>query len=231
MTTLSNYDLTYGVHNWMMLGNNAFGDCYIAAFEHLRMSKAMSGRSPLHKALYRAGFRPPHTPYTEEIYWEYGHAQGEAGAQPDQGTSPSAFATFALSHKLALGAGAVNITPSNPNWQSDMRQAMVDFGGGVFTVNLSKGIWSQLYSKHALDYDPAVKPPFIGAHAVTHLGFTPDRDVYVTWGTRKDGTLNWTEYSRIEYWVFVTPEDLLNPNIDAKAMLAKIATLENGAVA
>ncbi len=95
----TSYDLIYNVQEWGMLGNNRFGDCYESAFEHLRMSKAMSGRSPVHKALYRAGFRPPHTPYTEEIYWEYGHSIGETGAQPDKGTSASTFATFALKHK------------------------------------------------------------------------------------------------------------------------------------
>ncbi len=113
-----------------------------------------------------------------------------------------------------------------------MRAAMVEFGGGILSANLAQGVFQQFYSKtESLDYNPINPPPFIGGHALTHLRYTPNADVYVTWGRPKVATLNWTEFSRIEYWVFITPEDLLNPHIDVKALLAKIATLENGAVA
>lgn len=238
--------MTYPIFNFSngiawgdMLGNGAKGDCVEAAFENLRVLKAVSGLGPLGRALYQLGFRRPHTRYTLSLYYEWGLSIGEKGSakdpnEPDQGTSMPSFGQWLINKGLALGFASVDVTSAiidGQDFEQRMRDAALDFHGGMIEVNLPSTIWTQFYSKDPLSLDPGVTPTFVGGHAMAHVAGGPSTDGFVSWGRTKTADLDWVSACRFGYWVFLTKEDQSRKDYDFAGAVSKLKTMNDATLA
>src|ERR1700722_1695695 len=87
-------DNTKGFKNWLMLGNDTYGNCGPCATEHARIVKALPSVGPDGTASFGTGFVLPTTTNTETLYFDYGISQGEPGPNPDQGVDNKTWLTY-----------------------------------------------------------------------------------------------------------------------------------------
>lgn len=232
--TYPTFDFRRGITWGDMLGNDVYGDCFEAAFENLRILKAVSSLSPLGKALYELGWRRPHTRYTESLYFDWGIWAGEQGPKPDQGTSMPSFGQWAASKGLLIACASVDVTPTiidGADFETRMREAAIAFHGGIIEANLPSTVNQQFASHQPFDIPAGTTPKFIGAHAMTYARANENDDVFVTWNQTKAATLNWVEQCRFGFWVFLTKEDQARKGYDFAGALAKIRTMNDAIVA
>src|ERR1035438_822129 len=174
MTAPATADVRGGIRNWNgALGNLDLGDCVIAAFEHLRMTHEVTSASTFKKVLYRLGFRPPHAPYTVEVYTEYLATQGETPG-PNAGVDPQSFFTWAKSKGMVKDWGSLACTDVE-----GVKQAMITHHGCLLTVDASTlssaeeipdGIWNTTTKSAGSD------------HAIALVKYNPEYWSAVTWG-------------------------------------------------
>jgi hypothetical protein len=167
-------DVRGGITNWDgALGNIDYGDCVIAGFEHLRMTHEVATASTFKKVLYKLGFRPPHAPYTVEVYTEYLATLGETPG-PNAGVDPQGFLTWAKSKGMVKDFGSV-IT-------SDIytaEQAMIDHDGLMLLVDASNLTAAEESSNAVWD----ASTPSSGAdHCIALVKYDPKYWYAVTWG-------------------------------------------------
>lgn len=230
--TYPTFDFRRGITWGDMLGNGAKGDCFEAAFENLRILKAVQSLSPLGKAVYELGFRRPHTRYTESLYFDWGVWAGEKGPKPDQGTSMPSFGQWGIEKNLIIACASVDVSAAvidGKDFEERMREAAITFCGGIIEVNLPSNVNAQFASRQP--FDCAANPTFIGAHAMTYARGKSDQDVFVTWGQTKAATLRWVETCRFGFWVFLTKEDLNRKGYDFAGALAQMRTMSDFIVA
>ncbi len=220
MTPPLTYDVRGGIRNWHGLGNFQYGDCVIAAFEHLRMVKGVANDSSWRKLLYQTGFRPPHTPYSVEIYAEYLATQGEKPGG-NVGVDPASFLAWAESKNLILGWGEI----SQPKNRDSLHQAMVDYTGVLTCVELTTNSYDNWNNGKAWDVGPGPndQPNPNLAHATALVRYGIEQDAVVTWGAVKSQTAAYTELCTYQAFVFLDAQDTTRPNFNQ--LLANIKNL------
>lgn len=187
MTTYG--DVRGGIRDWADdkgdLGNTQFGDCVVAAFEQLRKCHEVISANNAKKVLYRLGFKPPHTPYTIDIYAEYLATLGEKPSATN-GVNPGGFLPWAQGKGLLKEWGSV--PPSGPTFSltdlPNVEQAMLDHHGVILGVTLTPdayqaqaipgGKWVTGAGKN---FQPA--PGLF--HAIALVDYTPEWLGAVTW--------------------------------------------------
>lgn len=233
MTLPTAYDVRNGNRRWGSLGNFYTDDCTIAAFEHLRMVKATTSASSWQKLIYQVGFRPPHTPYTLEIYSQYQVGVGEKPSHTT-GVDPGSFFPWAKEQGLILDWGRVTIdtqwndTFPNPGGLSNvdrLHQAMIDYRGVLLEAFLTPNAYHNWSEPRAWDVGPAPgDTPSEGlGHATALVQYGPANDGVVTWGRVKSQTHAFTQATTFGAFVFLDAQDTLLPNY--AELLANIKNL------
>ncbi len=215
-------DLSKGLRRWGELGNLDIGDCTCAALEHARMAKALV-RVGLLGPVYEKGFRPPHTGYTEWLYYQCGLAQGYPGPKPDQGLYLADLLLWAYQHKIIEFYAEVDVNPANlgPNGESSstrLHAGMFDFNGGLAGVSLNNNGEGQFMRGIPWSVSATDQPNMNLGHAIYGYGYTLVRDLWVTWGARQSSTYEWTKECLDEFWVVGTKEDADRAGYDYAAM-------------
>lgn len=229
MTLPLHYDVRNGVWRWHSMGNFVYGDCVVAAFEHLRMVKGTSNASSWQKTLYRAGFRPPHTPYAIEVYAEYLATQGQKPG-PTIGIDPLTFLPWAQEHNLILAWGSVNVDKSfvdanGLGMRDRLHQAMIDYDGVMLSIELTNDAYQNFENRTPWHVGPAPadQPNPVLGHETALVAYTPQLDSVVTWGQMKSQTAAFTEATTYQGFVFLDAQDTAKPNY--AQLLANIKNL------
>jgi len=231
-------DVSGGITDWGMLGNDTYGDCGPAATEHLRMAKAViSVENGV--PVYAKGFRPPHTAYTESLYFAYGRAQGEPGRKPDQGVGNITWLTWLYQQsKLNPGDDVVAFAEVDKSQGVDaIRQAMIDFHGCLVAVRLNQDAQAQFQNKVPWSVS-STDPVTMDGHDIALVAYgaapaqvtefsnlTNVQDWFVTWGDLQPATVDWDSDCIQDVWVFMTREDAERAGYDFDAAIAEIEKL------
>lgn len=189
-----------------MLGNDVYGDCGPAATEHIRMVQGIM--SVVNgKPQWEPGFRPPHTAYTEGLYFAYGRTQGEPGLYPDYGVDNQSWLLWLFQHGYIEGFAEVDITPTVINGltgQQRMHRAMLDFRGCLVGVRLTDDA-EQLFNDHKpWTTANGESPDPEEGHDICLTAYDETYDVYGTWGAWQEATLDWTRVCANECYVILT---------------------------
>lgn len=204
-------DVSNGVTAWGMLGNDTYGDCGVAAFEHYRMAKA---------GALNGGFVIPSDAETESLYFTYGLAQGEPGPQPDQGVQNATFLKWLFDEGHISGYAQVDHTNAD-----EVHAAMIDFNGVLVGVNLTDDA-QQLFGQ-GLPWTIAqgeTADPNMG-HDILLVKYDQSGDTFVTWGAEQASTIGWDGACVDEAWVIISTEDAARSGIDLAALQAEIKAL------
>jgi hypothetical protein len=213
------YDITGGIRNWGYLGNSQYGDCDVAAVEHLRMAKATTTQSTWRKVLYRLGFRPPHGPYTIELYTEYLATLGEKPSATT-GVDPGGFFQWLKDKQLIIGFAPI-VLGADKN--ASIRQAAYDFNGALITMYLTNDQYNHFFNNKPLSVGPAPadQPNPNLYHAVAVPRWTSLYNIIVSWRQNKSMTLDATQACVQTCWVFLCEEDTYRADFPAKLAALK----------
>ena len=222
-------DVRHGIRVWPSEGNFVYGDCVVAAFEHLRMVKGTSNASSWKKLLYQIGFRPPHTPYSIEIYAKY-LATLNQKPSPTIGVDPNTFFPWAEENKLITAWGTVNVDKTfvdanGLTMRDRLHQAMIDYRGVMTSIELTTDAYQNFENGKPWDVgpSPADQPnPNLG-HETALVAYGPELDSVVTWGQMKSQTAAFTEDTTYQAFVFLDAQDISRPNY--AQLLANIKNL------
>jgi hypothetical protein len=256
-------DLGHGISNWNMLGNGpdphnipcypqGAGCCGPAMTEHARIAKAALGAGD-GSGVFDPGFRPPHTPYTQELYKAFGLAQGEPGPCPDYGVDNLTWFTWLYEQNqktpgidvVAFAEVALDPDHIPAGWTvaDVIHNAMVNFRGACVAVTLNKDAEAQferLEPWSVAANDPA--DPDLG-HDILLLGYGAPptgldpgytytnadsaMDWFITWGAWQGATVAWDSACITDVWVIMTREDAEAAGYDFDAAIAAIETMLN----
>lgn len=205
-------DVTMGLTDWGMLGNDVFGDCGPAATMHCRMAKALvsvENGTPT----YEPGFVPPSTSYTEALYFGYGEAMGE-GNHADQGVTNRTWLHWLYTQGLVEWYGELD--PSNP---AELYSAMLACKGVLVAVALPGDAEQQFEAHEPWSIDGA---PVEGGHDILLVRYDLTSDTFVTWGALQEATVNWDADCITDAWAFGTRDDAERAGYTAQAIIAAI---------
>lgn len=216
-------DVTNGVTSWGMLGNDQYGDCGVAAFEHLCMAKAATN------GVYASDFVVPTTQATVDLYFAYGEAQGE-GPNADQGVENATWLAWLFKQGLIEGYAEIDV--ASPGAADRVHAAMNEFGGVLVGVQLTADA-EQLFGAHQpWTTENGETPQTNMGHDVALVKYDANGDTFVTWGDLQASTINWDSVCIDEAWVFVTRQDAERAGYDFEALLTALKTLpENQEIA
>lgn len=199
-------DVTMGLTDWGMLGNDEVGDCGAAATFHGLMAKALLSVAN-GEPTYESSFLIPTTPAVEGKYFAYGRAMGEPGEKPDQGVTNATWLHYLFTQGIIEWYGELD--PKNP---AEVHQAALDGKGVLVAVDLTATA-EQDFEDHQpwhLDGGP-------GDHDVLLVAYDDDGFTVVTWGgvQRCTGQVS-------EAWVFGSREDAGRAGYTATALIAAV---------
>lgn len=218
-------DVTGGITDWGMLGNDQYGDCGAAAFEHGRMAK--SGKNALNdNGTELAADSPGATNYTLATYFAYGRAMGEPGQNPDQGVDNATWLKFLFDQGMIEGYAELDASNAD-----EVHMAMLNFNGVLLGCDLTPEA-EQEFAAH--------QPWTISAHE--HPSKKEGHDIYlvkydtqagnetiVTWGALQECTLAWEtgeeQRGDLEAWVFISAEDAARNGVNLAALQQAIRDL------
>jgi hypothetical protein len=234
-------DVSLGLLDWYMLGNDTLGDCGPAMTEHARMAKGLLALAKVKgtPSAYVPGFRRPTTQMTTGLYYAYGEAQGE-GPDADEGVDNATWLAFLFADtqaKIAAGQDDIEefayaeLDVTSPGWVDQWHADMLSFHGVLTGVNLTDDA-IQLFEAHqpwtvANGEQP---DPQLG-HDILVVSYNADMDNWVTWGTTQASTRAWTEACVDEAWVIVTKEDAERAGLAYPALLAACKAIGGGQIA
>ncbi len=180
-------DVTGGITDWGMLGNDQYGDCAEAGYRHVEMSTAVAAGAPV----------PVFT--TAEAVAEYLWATGGA----DTGLN---LADFLL--KLYRRGRAKAFAPVDHTNRASV-DYFTQFGYGLYLgVNLTGD--AQQRFQQGLPWtvaDGQTPDPSEGHCIVKTKADGADLDGYVTWGAEQAATVEWSTACVEEAWLVVTTEE------------------------
>ena len=218
-------DVTGGITDWGMLGNDAHSDCGAAAFQHGRMAK--SGANTLNdNGRVLAADSKAATDYTLSSYYAYGRALGEPGAEPDQGVQNSSWLKFLFDRKLI--EGYAELDASKPD---EIHMAMLNFNGVLLGCELTDQAEREFAAHEPWTITPRQKPSPKGGHDIYLVKYdaVAGTETVVTWGADQDCTVAWedgeTQAGVLEAWVFITTEDAHRNGVDLVALRQAISDL------
>ena len=212
------------------LGNIGAGDCTMAAIEHGRMAKAFTGVTPDGAPEYLAGFRPPHTGYTLELYYACGESlgyptpPGEPG--PDEGLPLSLALEYLRTRHIIEAYVQLPLAPPDGttwtsyqllNWATSNFRAVVT---GVYLPTVSYDAWRPYGT--VWQYDDTTSPNPLLSHALARVGYNGRQVVYWTWGSKVVASENWEDHVTDEAWAVVTREDIERLGGSYDALLAAL---------
>lgn len=203
-----------------MLGNDKYGCCGVAAFEHIRMAKAISASDGNGAVAYEKGFVLPTTASTEALYFKYGKAQGEPGSKPDEGVANVDFLKWLFELGVIDWFAELDVTDEN-----EVRQGMIDCRGVLIAVALTDDA-EDLFSAHApWTVADGERPDPQEGHDIALLAYGPDGDDYCTWGALQPAAPAWVKACAQEAWVFGSREDGERAGYNVDACIAAIKAL------
>lgn len=209
-------DVTGGLREWGMLGNDQYGCCGPAATMHARMAKALVSVQD-GTPTFEPGFVVPTAEYTEALYFGYGRAMGEPGTQPDQGVENASWLRWLFGQGL-IGWYA-ELDPTDPD---EVHQAMLDCRGVLVAVQLTDDA-EQLFGQHQpWTLAQGEQPNPQEGHDILLVRYGPEGDTFVTWGALQEATVPWDASCITDAWCFGTPEDAQRAGYDADAIIAAI---------
>lgn len=197
-----------GSSNWLMLGNDQYGDCTCAAVAHAVMGFTVNTGKMF-------------VPTTAQVLSLYTTVTGEEGAafNPITGVNDNGcFVADVLKewqkHGFVghdLGAYA-SVKPT----RFDLVRAAISLFGAV-DIGIALPIAAQ-YQEVWHVTDPQLRgdaaPGSWGGHSVILTGYSPKTVTCVTWGQTKYITWNWLRYYCDEIWALLSP-DWVNGKIPA----------------
>ena len=218
-------DVTNGITDWGMLGNDAHSDCGAAAFEHGRMAK--SGTNVLNdhgKEL--AADSTAATNYTLETYYAYGRAVGEPGQQPDEGVQNSTWLKFLFDQGLIEGYAELDVTKPD-----EVHMAMLNFHGVLLGCDLTADAENEFKEHKPWTITGAEQPNPQSGHDIYLVKYDTEAgsETIITWGALQDCTLAWetgeVQAGGLEAWVFITAEDAQRNGVNLPELQAAIHSL------
>lgn len=212
-------DVTNGITEWGMLGNDQYGDCGPAATEHYRMAKAGS-----------VSVSPPATDaYTEGLYFAYGKAMGESGDQPDEGVDNATWLKWGFDEGLWEGYARLDASDAD-----EVHQAMLNFHGVLIGCSLTDDAEQEFNAGQPWNITSRDQPDPQEGHDVLLVKYGPDGEELVTWSDLQAATIAWESgevaAGDLEAWVMISAEDAERNGVDLPALQAQIRAL-GGSVA
>lgn len=172
-------DVRGGIRRPPNFGNLFFGDCVVAMYCNLLLTKNVTKASTWRKILYRLGFRPPTNAEAIDDYRTYLATLGETPS-PTQGIYPDGFFAWLKAQGKIKDWGTIDYTN-----QSLVQQAMIEHRG----VGLTMALTPSAIGKDAVQmavWDVNVgrgnQPNQAYQHAVALVEYNPTTYAIFTWG-------------------------------------------------
>ncbi|HVX20873.1 MAG TPA: hypothetical protein VHB02_05975 [Acidimicrobiales bacterium] len=177
-------DVSGGITDWGMLGNDELGDCGEAGIRHVEMSTAV--------AIVKAACPT----FTDE------DARSEYFAYTGGKDTGVVLADFLL---WLYRRGRIKaFAPVDHTRREYVDGAMQRFGAVYCGVQLTDADMQRFNeSKKWIGGTPNPRE----GHCIVKVRATPHEDVWVTWGKPQPSTLAWTEHCLVEAWAVVTHEE------------------------
>lgn len=223
-------DVTGGLTEWGMFGNDKYGDCGAAATYHGFMAKALalSGTTAAVtnylQATYEPGFVLPTDASVETTYFAYGRAMGEPGDQPDQGVSNDTWLKFLKDQGIIELYAQLDVT--NPD---QIHQAMLDFRGVLVGIALTGSAEQEFENHQPWNASPTEQPNPQEGHDIYLVKYDTTvpaaAETFITWGALQDATIDWENAEApnfMDAWVFFSKEDADRVGVDAAALESEI---------
>jgi len=209
-------DVSCGITDWGMLGNDTIGDCAPAATAHDRMIKACvtpatGGAAPV----FEPGFVVPTAEATLSLYYAYGIAHGEKGPDPDAGVNNAKWLAWLFKQGLIEAYAEVDVASAGA--AARIHRAMIDFRGVIVGTHLTDDA-QQVFEAHEpwTTAHGETSDPNKG-HDVLLVAYDEHGDTFVTWGADQRSTIDWDHACMDEAWVILTKEDAARAGYDFDA--------------
>ncbi len=218
-------DVSAGITDWGMLGNDQYGDCGAAAFQHGRMAKSAQNQLSDNGTMLTADSQAA-TDYTLSSYFAYGRAMGEAGAQPDHGVDNATWLKFLYGNKMIEGYAELDASNAD-----EVHMAMLNFHGVLLGCDLTSKAEEEFAHHEPWTITPREKPSPKGGHDIYLIKYdtTAGTETIVTWGADQECTVAWesgeSQKGDLEAWVFITAEDAARNGVDLAALQQAISSL------
>lgn len=218
-------DVSGGITDWGMLGNDRYSDCGAAAFQHGRMAKSATNVLNNNGNALAADSQAA-TDYTLASYFAYGREMGERGEHPDKGVDNATWLKFLFKEGMIEGYAELDVTN-----RDEVRMAMLNFNGVLIGCKLTDDAEQEFDEHRPWTVTASDQPDRREGHDVylikydSHAG----NETVVTWGALQQCTVRWdTAESRdgdLEAWVFITAEDAARNGVDLPALQKAIREL------
>jgi|SRR5579884_3332869 len=181
-------DVTHGLQDWGILGNDRYGDCAVAGRYHLSLSTALAASQP-----------EPH--FTDEqVIQEY---LTYTGGQ-DQGAVLADYLLWLYEQELILAFAPVDVSNIE---HADALMAM--FNGLYCGMSLTADA-PALFAEHQPWTTANGESPVSSmGHCIVKVAADGETDKWVTWGAVQPSTSEWTRSCLQEAWCIVTNEEQL----------------------
>ena len=179
-------DVSGGITDWGMLGNDEYGDCTFAGRQHNRMAKAAAAK------------------LTEP--WETAAALVAEYLAYDDGQDTGAVIANLLLSWYRVGK-ILAFAPVDHSDPAQVNSAMQEFHGCYCGVSLTDDA-DDLFSEGLPWGSGSDTPDPADGHCIVKVKADGRaRDTWVTWGALQESTLPWTAACLDEAWVIITTED------------------------
>lgn len=220
-------DVSGGITDWGMLGNDQHSDCGAAAFQHGRMAK--SGQNVLNdNGQELPADSQAATDYTLASYYAYGRSMGEPGQDPDQGVDNATWLKFLFDQKMIEGYAELNA--SDPD---EVHMAMLNFNGVLIGCCLTDDAEQEFNDHQPWNITPSDRPDANEGHDIYLVKYDANGETIVTWGADQECTVAWekgqAQAGDLEAWVFITAEDAKRNGVDLAALQQAIRDLGGNA--
>ena len=200
-------NVTEGISDWGMLGNDVWGDCAQAAEFHVEMTTAAAAGTPY-----------PTPPFTVAVN-RYKKFTG-SHTPPGPGTTLADYY-----HWLYKRGQIIAFAPVDPK-NVIAKDALMQAGFGLQVgVTLTRHAETEFNHSETWGEGAVTPTPALG-HAIVRVRATgtrpSDESTYVTWGAEQPATRRWDGLCVDQEWLIVTTEEKL-----AKFTPALIADIEN----
>lgn len=189
-----------------MLGNDAIGDCVVAAMLHAQtVYRGMTGSRCI------AG-----TPYAEALYFRLTGGQDSGLVES---TTMQYWHHTPVNHDRILGSVAVD-----PRNHLHVQQAIALFGGVLIGFQVQQDCIAQFEARQPWTPGPLTNE----GHAVYVVGYDQQQIECLTWGNTQYGTWPWWDACVDECYAIVPPEAYslaFAPGLNTAALLADLAVV------
>ncbi len=199
-------DVSGGITDWGMLGNDRYGDCTFAGREHYKMAKAAAGR--------------------ETETWESSSQLVAEYLRYDHGRDEGANIADLLLAWYKAGK-ILAFAPVDHTSPAQVDAAVQAFHGVYAGVSLTDDADQLFTGGHPWTVVRGEQPDPNEGHCIVKVGAEGGAgyDTWVTWGAPQRSTPAWTKACLDETWVIITQEDADAASLDIAALRADIEAL------